>query len=165
MKQNRHARSHVAHGNDYAISRDLTSRLVEVADLKPLGRATRKHPPGQIRKLAASLDRFGFVVPILIDSEHRVVAGWALLLAAKQLGLTEVPAIRVTDLSEAELRALRLALNRMAEDADWDREELALEFSEIRVIAPEIELQVTGFDVAEIEGTVHGGGPNQEDHL
>ena len=118
MKQNRHARSHVAHGNDYAISRDLTSRLVEVADLKPLGRATRKHPPGQIRKLAASLDRFGFVLPILIDAEHRVVAGRALLLAAKQLGLTEVPAIRVTDLSEAELRAVRLALNRMAEDAD-----------------------------------------------
>jgi hypothetical protein len=143
----------------------LTSRLVEVTGLKPLGRATRKHPPGQIRKLAASLNRFGFVLPILIDSEHRVVAGRALLLAAKQLGLTEVPAIRVTELPEAELRALRLALNRMAEDADWDRQELALEFSEIRVLAPEIELQVAGFEVAEIEGTVHGGVPDQEDHL
>ena len=153
------------HGNGYAISRDLTSRLVEVAGLKPLGRATRRHPAGQIRKLVASLDRFGFVLPMLIDSEHRVVAGWALLLAAKQLGFTQVPAIRVTELSEADLRALRLALNRVAEDADWDREELALEFSEIRVIAPEIELQVTGFDVAEIDGIVHDGGADQEDHL
>ena len=153
------------HGNGFAVSRDLTSRLVEVAGLKPLGRATRKHPPRQIRKLAASLDRFGFVLPILIDPEHRVVAGWALLLAAKQLGLIEVPAIRVTDLPEAELRAVRLALNRMAEDADWDRQELALEFSEIRVLAPEIELQDAGFEVAEIEGTVHGGVPDQEDHL
>src|SRR6516165_8310778 len=113
MNQDRRARGHVAHGNGFAVSRDLTSRLVEVAGLKPLGRATRKHPPGQIRKLAASLDRFGFVLPILIDVEHRVVAGWALLLAAMQLGLTEVPAIRVTDLSEAELRNLRLALNRI----------------------------------------------------
>jgi hypothetical protein len=153
------------HGNGYAISRDLTSRIVEVAGLRPLGRASRKHPPGQIRKLATSLDRFGFVLPILVDSEHRVVAGWALLLAAKQLGLIEVPAIRVTDLPEAELRALRLALNRMAEDAYWDREELALEFSEIRVLAPEIELQYAGFEVAEIEDTVQDGGPDQEGHL
>jgi hypothetical protein len=105
------------------------------------------------------------VLPILIDSGHRVVAGWALLLAAKQLGLTEVPAIRVTDLSEAELRAVRLALNRITEDADWDEEELALEFSEIRVLAPEIELQDAGFEVAEIEGTVYGGAPEQEDRL
>jgi hypothetical protein len=63
------------HRNGYAISRDLTSRLVEVAGLAPLGRETRKHPASQIRKLAASLDRFGFVLPILIDPRQRVVAG------------------------------------------------------------------------------------------
>ena len=102
-----------------------------VAGCKPLGRETRKHPPQQVRKLAASLDRFGFVLPILIDAERRVVAGWGLVLAARQLGLSEVPAVSLTDLSEAELRMLRLALNRITDDAAWDREALALEFSEI----------------------------------
>ena len=111
-------------GNGYALSRDLAPQLVPVADCKPLGRETRKHPPQQVRKLAASLDRFGFVLPILIDAERRVVAGWGLVLAARQLGLSEVPAVSLTDLSEAELRVLRLALNRITDDAAWDREAL-----------------------------------------
>jgi ParB-like chromosome segregation protein Spo0J len=95
-------------GNGYALARDLSPKLVPLAGLMPLGRETRKHAPQQVRKLAASLDRFGFVLPILIDPEQRVVAGWGLVLAARQLGLTEVPAVSLTDLSEAELRTLRL---------------------------------------------------------
>jgi hypothetical protein len=150
-------------GNGYAISRDLTSRLVEVGGLTPLGRATRKHPAGQIRKLAASLDHFGFVLPILVDPQQRVVAGWGLVLAAKQLGLTQVPAIKLADLSEPELRALRLALNRITEDADWDRDELTIEFSEILKLAPDFELEVTGFEVGEIDNILQGDGPQQED--
>jgi ParB-like chromosome segregation protein Spo0J len=105
--------------NGYAVSRDLNARLVPIAGCKPLGRQTRKHPAGQVRKLALSLSQFGFVIPILIDGENRVVAGWGLVLAATQLGLREVPAIVVTDLSDAELRALRLALNRISEDSAW----------------------------------------------
>jgi hypothetical protein len=62
-------------GNGYALSRDLTPRIIPVAGCKPLGRESRKHPPQQVRKLAASLERFGFVLPILIDPEQRVVAG------------------------------------------------------------------------------------------
>src|SRR5437763_11785134 len=103
-------------GNGYAVSRDLSPKLVPVAGLMPLGRETRKHPPQQVRKLAASLDRFGFVLPILIDAEGRVVAGWGLVLAARQLSLTEGPAGRLTDMSEAALRALWRALTRVAED-------------------------------------------------
>ena len=80
-------------GNGYPLSRDLAPQLVPVADCRPLGRETRKHPLHQVRKLAASLDRFGFVLPILIDTEGRVVGGWGLVLAARQLGLSEVPAV------------------------------------------------------------------------
>ena len=117
MKQDR-ARTtrYRARGNGYPISRDLTPQLVPIADCKPLGRETRKHPPQQVRKLAASLDRFGFVLPILIDAKQRVVGGWGLVLAARQLGLTEVPAVSLTDLSDADLRVLRLALNRITDD-------------------------------------------------
>src|SRR6266702_2284922 len=131
-------------GNGYPVSRDLSPRLVVTASCKPLGRETRKHPPQQVRKLAASLDRFGFVLPILIDCEQRVVAGWGLVLAARQLGLTEVPAVSLTDLSEAELRTLRLTLNRITEDSTWDREALTIELSEILELAPEIGLELSG---------------------
>jgi hypothetical protein len=71
--------------NGYAILRDLNPKLVPVASCRPLGRETRKHPPKQLRKLAASLDRFGFVLPIRTDSRGRVVAGWGLVLAVRQL--------------------------------------------------------------------------------
>ena len=133
-------------GNGYPLARDLTPRLLPVAQLKALGRATRKHPPAQIRKLTASLDRFGFVLPIVTHGD-RVVGGWALVEAAKQMGLTEVPAVGMTDLSEAELRALRLALNRLGEDAAWDRKALSIELSEVLQLEPDIDLEITGFEV------------------
>jgi ParB-like chromosome segregation protein Spo0J len=157
--------SYVARGNGYLVSRDLSPRLVPVAGCKPLGRETRKHPPQQVRKLAASLDRFGIVCPILLDPQGRVVAGWGLVLAARQVGLSEVPAVNLTDLSEAELRALRLALNRITEDSAWDREALALEFSEILELAPEIDLELSGFAMGEIDVLLDDGGLDQEDEL
>jgi len=152
-------------GNGFIVSRDLNSTLVPTASCKPLGRETRKHPPHQVRKLAGSLQRFGFVLPILIDMESRVVGGWALVLAARQLGLTEVPAVSLTDLSEAELRALRLALNRITEDSTWDRDALAIEFSEILELAPEIGLEGSGFEMGEIDSLLDNGGLNQKDEL
>jgi ParB-like chromosome segregation protein Spo0J len=154
-----------APGNGYVLSRDLTPRLVPVAECKPLGRESRKHPPQQVRKLAASLDQFGFVLPILIDPTGRVVAGWGLVLAARQRGFLEVPAVRLTDLSEAELRILRLALNRITDDAAWDREALAVEFSELLEIAPQIDLEVSGFEMGEIDVLLDGSGLEQEDEL
>jgi ParB-like chromosome segregation protein Spo0J len=167
MKQDRHlrTRSLVARGNGYIISRDLSPKLVPAASLMPLGVEAHKHPPQQVCKLVASLERFGFVLPILIDPEQRVVAGWGLVLAARQLGLAEVPAVRLTDLSEAELRALRLALNRITEDAAWDREALALEFSEILELAPEIGLEASGFEMGEIDVLLDGDGFDEEDEL
>jgi DNA modification methylase len=152
-------------GNGYAVSRDLTSRLVPIAGLKPLGEEARKHPPGQVRKLSASLDRFGFVLPILIDPSQGVVAGWGLVLAAQQLGLAELPAITVTDLSEGDLRTLRLALNRIAEDAAWDRPKLAVELSEILELTPAVDLKLSGFEMGEIDGLLDGDGADQEDDV
>jgi DNA methylase len=152
-------------GNGYALSRDLAPQLVPVAGCKALGRETRKHPPHQVRKLAASLNRFGFVLPILIDAERRVVAGWGLVLAARQLGLSEVPAVSLTDLSEAELRMLRLALNRITDDAAWDREALCLEFSDLLELEPQIDLEVSGFEIGEIDILLDGRGSDQEDDV
>ena len=155
----------VGRGNGYVLSRDLNPKLVPISGFRRLGRNSRKHPHGQIRKLAASLDRFGFVAPVLVDEQRRVVAGEALVLAALQLGLTEIPAVIVTDLSEAELRALRLALNRLTEDSAWDEKQLALEFSDILELAPQIELEVTAFETGEIDVLLDDDGLDDEDEL
>ena len=152
-------------GNGYALSRDLAPRLVPLAECKPLGRETRKHPPQQVRKLAASLSRFGFVLPILIDAERRVVAGWGLVLAARQLGLSDVPAVSLTDLSDGDLRMLRLALNRITDDSAWDRDALRLEFSDLLELEPQIDLEISGFEMGEIDGLLDGRGIDEEDEL
>src|SRR5258707_13782216 len=100
-------------GNGFAVSRNLNPNLVRVESLKPLGRETRKHPPSQIRKLQASIEQFGFVLAGVIDVDSRGIAGWGLAAAAKRLGVTEVPAVTIAELDEAELRELGLAANRL----------------------------------------------------
>ena len=152
-------------GNGFAVSRNLNPNLVRVESLKPLGRETRKHPPSQIRKLQASIEQFGFVLPIVIDATSRVIAGWGLALAAKKLGLPEVPAVTITDLDEAKLRMLRLALNRLSEDSRWDLEALRLEFSDIMEISGEIDLRISGFEMGEIDVAFEGSGSDEEDDL
>jgi hypothetical protein len=152
-------------GNGYAVSRDLNPKLVNVASLKPLGRQTRKHPPAQIRKLQSSIEQFGFVLPIVIDADSRVVAGWGLVLAAKKLGLTEVPAVIIEDLDEAKLRLLRLALNRLGEESSWDFDALTLEFSDILDLDVDIDLQISGFEMGEIDVAFGRTENDEEDEL
>lgn len=125
--------------------------LVEIAldDLRPPGRETRKHPPAQIRKIARSIERFGFVMPILVDARGEIVAGVARVAAARQLGRTHVPAVRVEHLSEDEVRAYRIADNRLAEDADWDIEALRIELGEL--VDLDFEIGDLGFEIAEID--------------
>src|SRR5262245_32094525 len=151
--------------NGYAVSRNLHPRLVNVDRLRSIGRDTRKHPPAHIRKLKASIEQYGFVLPIVIDELHRVVAGWGLVLAARNLGLTQVPAVTLSGLREAELRTLRLALNRLGEDSRWDREALALEFSDIFELEPEADLQISGFEIEEIEELLDSNETDQEPEL
>ena len=152
-------------GNGFALSRNLVPQVVAVADCKLLGRETRKHSAHQVHKLAESLNRFGFVLPILIDSHGRVVAGWGLVLAARRLGLIEVPAVSLTDLPDAELRVLRLALNRLADDPVWDRDALRLEFSDLLEFDAQIDLEASGFEIGEIDGLLDDQGLDQEDDL
>src|SRR5215467_8730557 len=110
-----------------------------------MGRPARRRGNGY----ALSRDLTPQLIPI--DPDNRVVAGWGLVLAAQRLGLSEVPAVRLSDLSDADLRMLRLALNKIAEDAAWDSEALALEFSDILELAPQIDLAGSGFEIGEID--------------
>jgi DNA modification methylase len=91
-----------------------------------------------------------------------VVHGWGLVLAARKLELPEVPAIRVTELSEARLRVLRLALNRLGEESSWAKDALSLEFQEILELDDELELNLSGFEIGEIDLILGNAGKEDE---
>jgi ParB-like chromosome segregation protein Spo0J len=139
--------------------------MIDPRKLTALGEETRGHPPAQIRKICRSLRAFGFVYPILVDDKDRVIGGWALVVAARELRLNEVPVVTITGLSEARTRMLRLALNRLAEDSHWNRDALQREFSEILQIEAEIEIAESGFEIAEIDALTIDDGSDEEDEL
>lgn len=111
----------------------------------------RTHSRKQIRQIASSIERFGFTNPILIDSDKCIIAGHGRVEAAKQLGLTEVPTIRLDEMTEAEIRAYVIADNKLAENAGWDRELLALELQDLIEIQTDFDVTITGFDTPEID--------------
>ena len=102
-------------------------KLVPVSKLVPYVNNARTHSPEQVTKLRSSLREFGFVNPVIIDSEYNVIAGHGRLMAAKEEGIEEVPCVLVDYLTEAQKKAYILADNRFAQDAGWDEELLRIE--------------------------------------
>ena len=119
-----------------------------VERLVPYARNARTHSDGQVAQVAASISEFGFVNPILVGSDRVIIAGHARLLAARKLGMSEVPIIVLEHLSEAQRRALVIADNRLALNAGWDEEMLALELGALR--EEDFSLDVLGFDDEEL---------------
>jgi DNA modification methylase len=116
--------------------------------LLPYAGNSRVHSDDQIAKLAASLAQFGWTVPVLVDDRGVLIAGHGRLLAARRLGLSEVPVIRLGHLSDVEARAYRIADNKLTEIAGWDEEMLAAELDRLKEDG--FDLGLTGFDDAEI---------------
>jgi DNA modification methylase len=123
----------------------------KVADLKPYAGNARTHSGKQIDQIAASIRQFSFVNPVLIDGSGGIVAGHGRVAAARKLGYDEVPVIELAHLSEAERRAYVIADNRLAELAGWDREILAIELQALSEIDLDFDLEITGFETAEID--------------
>lgn len=121
----------------------------QVADLIPYARNARTHSDEQVTRIASSIKEFGFTNPILIDGDNGIIAGHGRLMAAKKLGLREVPTIELSSMTDAQKRAYILADNKLALDAGWDEELLRLEFEELRGGA--IDLELTGFSLDEID--------------
>ena len=117
--------------------------------LKPRDRNARTHTKRQIRQIAASVERFGFTNPILIDDVLQIIAGHGRLEAAKLLGMTTVPSIRLSHMNETDKRAYVIADNAIALKAGWDRDILAIELQGLIDLGFEVEL--TGFETAEID--------------
>ncbi len=134
---------------------------IPVSALRPYPGNPKTHSKAQVRQLAKSIEAFGFIVPLVVDSTNVVVAGHGRLAAAKLNEMDVVPVIRVEHLSGAELRAYRLADNKIAENAGWDHGLLTIELNGIRDLDVTLDLELTGFDTGEID--IHLGLGDQEE--
>ena len=123
-------------------------QLVDIDKLVPYANNARTHNKEQILKLRSSLREFGFVNPVIIDKDYNVLAGHGRIMAAKEEGITEVPCVYADHFTEAQKKAYILADNRMALDAGWDDELLAVEMEELQNLG--FDLGLTGFDEKEI---------------
>lgn len=122
--------------------------MVPLKDLVPYARNARTHSEAQVAQIAASIREFGWTNPVLVDGARGIIAGHGRVLAARKLGLDEVPTIELGHLTEAQRRAYILADNRLALDAGWDLEIVAVELADLR--ADGFDLTLTGFSPAEI---------------
>jgi len=136
-----------------------------VSALKPNPRNARIHTDKQKHQIARSINEFGFNNPVLIDGNDQIIAGHGRVEAAKLLGIDMIPTIRLEHLSEAQLRAYVIADNKLALNAGWDPEILAIEFQNLAVLDLPFDLEVTGFDTAEIDLLVDGPAGVQDDDL
>ncbi len=123
-------------------------QLVSVSKLIPYINNARTHSAEQIMKLRSSLREFGFINPVIIDSEYNVIAGHGRIMAAKEEGIKEVPCAFVDYLTEAQKKAYILADNRMAMDAGWDEELLRIEIESLQ--GEGFDIGFTGFDESEL---------------
>jgi DNA modification methylase len=120
-----------------------------VAALVPYVRNARTHSEAQVARLAGSIREYGFTNPVLVDGANGIIAGHGRVMAARQLGLERVPVIELAHLSEAQRRAYILADNRLAEQAGWDRDLLAIEVADLAALG--VDLDGIGFAAGEID--------------
>ena len=121
----------------------------KITELIPYVNNARTHSEEQVIQIAASIKEFGFTNPVLIDGENGIIAGHGRLMAAKKLGLEEVPTIELSHLSEAQRKAYILADNKLALNSGWDNDLLAIEFAELGALG--FDLELTGFTLDEID--------------
>ncbi len=143
-------------------SDDRTGRL-EIRDrpisaLKPYAGNPRTHSKKQVRQIAESLKKFGWTNPVLIDDDDGIIAGHGRVAAAKLLELKSVPTIRLGTMTEAEKRAYIIADNRLAELAGWDEQLLAIELQFLLDVEVDFDVELTGFETADIDRILGGAG-------
>lgn len=134
-----------------------------VEALIPYAANARTHSEAQVALIAGSIREYGFNNPVLVDGDNGVIAGHGRLLAARTLGLQNVPVIELAHLTEAQKRAYILADNRLAELAGWDRDLLALEVGDLDGLG--VDLDALGFDPGEIDALLRHGeaDPREEE--
>lgn len=132
---------------------------IELSNIIPYARNPRKNDAA-VDKVAASLREFGWKQPIVVDGENTIIAGHTRYLAAKKLGMKSVPILIATDLSPQQIKAYRIADNRVAQEAQWDFDLLSLELDELQSL--DVDLSLTGFDQEEIDSFIALGNATDE---
>ena len=135
---------------------DLKIEYLPISNLHPYPRNARTHSKKQIKQIADSITQFGFTNPLLIDKDQMILAGHGRLAAAQVLGMNVVPCVRIDHMSSAQKKAYVLADNKLALNAGWDEELLALELGEL--LSPELgfDVSLTGFTIAEVDTLMEG---------
>ncbi len=128
----------------------------EISSLRPYERNARTHSKKQIKQIAASINRFGFTNPVLVSDDGEIIAGHGQVEGARQLGWKRVPTLALSHLSDAERRAYVLADNKLALNAGWDREILAIELQGL--VDLQFDVELTGFSLAEIDFVLEEAG-------
>lgn len=133
--------------------------------LKPDTGNARTHSAKQVEQICASIRAFGFTNPILLTTDLGVIAGHGRLLAARKMGLTEVPTIILSELSELQIRALRIADNKIALNAGWDTDLLKIELQAIVVGDLNFEIEAMGFAIGEIDLILTKGAADPDEEI
>ena len=122
-------------------------------ELKLNPRNSRTHSKKQLHKIAQSIEKLGFNNPVLVDTENFIIAGHGRVLAAKELGLNEVPTICLSHMSQEQIRAYIIADNKLAEEAGWDNEILKIELDFLMNLdtEPGFDATITGFDIPQLD--------------
>jgi site-specific DNA-methyltransferase (adenine-specific) len=131
-----------------------------LADLIPYINNSRKHSDDQVSQIAASIKEFGWTNPILVDGDNGIIAGHGRIMAAKKLGMTEVPVIELAHLSKEQRKALIIADNKLALNSDWDTNLLSIELADLQELG--FDLNLTGFNADELANLLQ---PEQVDGL
>jgi hypothetical protein len=133
---------------------------IAIADVIPYAQNARLHSAAQVAQIAASIAEFGFNVPVLLDAKHSLVAGHGRILAAQQLGYTEVPAIFLGHLTPTQAKAYRLADNQIALNSTWDPSVLSEELQALN--AEDFDVGLLGFDDESLVGMLGAGSDDEE---
>ena len=121
---------------------------MSIDTLIPYARNARTHSDAQVAQIAGSVREFGFTNPVLVDTEAGIIAGHGRVLAARKIGIDEVPCIILDGMSDTQKRAYILADNKLALNAGWDDEMLRVELQELGDL--DFDLELTGFDAGEL---------------
>jgi hypothetical protein len=138
------------------VKREISFEILPLASIRENPHNAREHDRKQLAKLSRSIEKFGFIVPVIIDESGELLCGHARVAAAKQLGLTTVPVIRASHLSESDKRAFIIADNRLAELASWNERLLRRELRFLSELDIDYDFSVIGFETAEVDFILDG---------
>lgn len=133
-----------------------------VTSLTVGNQSLRVHGKAKLKKLRANIEQFGFVLPLVVNADGGVLAGEARLQVARELGLANVPVVRVSHLSAGEAKAFSIADNRLVELSSWNEPALKLAFEDIIELEPTLEIELTGFETAQIDTILELGSSDAE---